>query len=379
MSTPVSTKLPPVESKGLVRGIITDRLWQSLIGVLVILLITLAYLFNNVLDTPILGGTKVVKVEMTSTGGLFEGSAVTYRGVKIGKVRTIDLTERGIVATIVLTSGDKVPLASVAKVRSLSPVGEQYLDFQPKSTSGPYLQDGSVVPATATDLPKTLASTVIAVNKVLDQVDSEKLHTMLTELSTGLAGTGKEIGQLVDQGAVLLADLDRIWPQTDRLITNAGPVLDIGPAKADDIRRFAVSSRQFASFLKDYDPELRRTLTKAPGQIEQLRALVKEAGQVLPGFLGLAVTFSDLFRSYAPHLGAILQGYAPGIGVLGKSVRDGVLQITGIPQRSTRCSYHTTRRDPKNPARRPLVSDGHCPGSAPNLQRGAAHAPGPVE
>ncbi|MGO4257285.1 MlaD family protein [Marmoricola sp. RAF53] len=373
---PAHAAEPPHQSAA--SRVLGDRLWQSLLGVLAVLVVTVAYLFNNVLDMPLLGGTKVVKVEMTSTGGLFEGSAVTYRGVKIGKVRTIELTDDGVVAVVAITSGDDIPVKSVAKVRSLSPVGEQYLDFQPTTTAGPYLKDGSVVPATATDLPKTLASTVIAVNKVLDQVDSAQLHTVLTELSTGLAGTGADLGRLVDQGQLLLADLARLWPETDRLLTNGSTVLDIAPSEATEIRDLATSSKQFAAFLKSYDPELRTMLANAPGQIDQLQALLTDMAQILPGFLGQAVVFSDLFRSYAPHLGAILQGYAPGLGVLGIAVKDGKVQIDGFPQRPTDCDYGTPRRDPKNPVQRPLVSTGHCPASAPNLQRGAAHAPGPV-
>ena len=362
-----------------VSRVLGDRLWQSLLGVLLILVITVAYLFNNVLDMPLLGGTKVVKVEMTATGGLFEGSAVTYRGVKVGKVRAIELTDDGVVATVVITSDDDIPVKSVAKVRSLSPVGEQYLDFQPSTTAGPYLQDGAVVPATSTDLPKTLASTVIAVNKVLDQVDATQLHTVLTELSTGLAGTGSDLGRLVDQGQLLLADLDRLWPETDRLLTNGGTVLDIGTSEATEIRDLATSSKQFAAFLKSYDPELRSMLEAAPAQVSQLQALVSDVATILPGFLGQAVVFSNLFRSYAPHLGAILAGYAPGLGVLGTAVQDGQVQIDGYPQRPTDCNYGTPRRDPKNPVQRPLVDSGHCPASAPNLERGAAHAPGPVQ
>jgi virulence factor Mce-like protein len=355
-----------------------DRLWQSLLGVLVIFALTLVYLFGSVLDTPLLRGTKTVRVEMAATGGLFEGSAVTYRGVKIGKVRSINLSVDGVVATIALTSRDNVPVDSLVKVRSLSPVGEQYLDFQPQTSSGPYLEDGSVVPATATDVPKTLASTVISVNKLLDQVDADQLHTLLSELATGLEGTGQDVGKLVDQGAVLLADLDRLWPETDRLIDNAAPVLDIGPSKADDIRRLASSSRKFAAFLRSYDRELRRTLHQAPTQIEQLQALVADADVELPGFLGTALDFSDLFASYAPHLGGILANYAPGLGVLGEAIRNGQLLIEGIPQRSTRCDYGTPRLDPKDPDRRPLVTTGECAGSEEHLQRGAAHAPGPV-
>ncbi|HEX2895323.1 MAG TPA: MlaD family protein [Marmoricola sp.] len=360
------------------RDVLRDRLWQSLFGVLAVFAVTLAYLFGSVLDTPLLHRAKTVRVEMAATGGLFEGSAVTYRGVKVGKVRSIDLTPRGVVAMISITSSDPIPVRSIAKVRSLSPVGEQYLDFQPQTRAGPYLHDGSVVPATATDLPKTLASTVISVNRLLGQVDDQKLHTLLSELATGVAGTGHDVGRLVDQGSALLAELERIWPQTDRLIDNSGPVLDIAPAKADDLRTLARSSREFAAFLKSYDPELRSTLEAAPRQISQLDQLLSDAEETFPGFLGTALRFSDLFRPYAPHLGSILAGYAPGLGVLGEAIRGGHLLIEGIPQRSTRCDYGTPRRDPKDPVRRPLVTTGHCPGSAEHLQRGAAHAPGPV-
>jgi virulence factor Mce-like protein len=282
------------------------------------------------------------------------------------------------VATVKLTSSDQIPVKSLAKVRSLSPVGEQYLDFQPETSAGPYLEDGSVVPATTTDLPKTLASTVISVNKLLDQVDDKQLHTLLSELATGLAGTGQDVGKLVDQGSVLLAELDRLWPETERLIDNSGPVLDIGTAKADDIRRLATSSRKFAKFLRDYDPELRSTLARAPKQIRQLQALVADAAAQLPLFLREAVPFSDLFADYAPHLGGILGTYASGLGVLGEAIRNGQLLIEGIPQRDTGCDYGTPRLDPKDPHRRPLVTTGHCPGSTEHLQRGAAHAPGPV-
>lgn len=361
------------------RGILTDKLWMSLIGVVVVLLVTVAYLFNNVLDTPILRGTKTVNVELTSTGGLFEGSAVTYRGVKVGKVNQIRLTADGVVAKVVITSSDDIPADSVVKVRSLSPVGEQYLDFQPKTSRGPYLKDGSVIPATSTDLPKTLASTVISVNKLLDQIDSRQLHTLLTELSTGLAGTGEQMGKLVDQGSELLAQLDELWPETDRLLTNGNTVLSIGTDKADDIRTLASSAREFAAFLKNYDPELRSTLASAPTHVAELQQLIEDMDGYVPRFLDAAVLVSNLFRSYAPHLGVILAEYSGGLSVIPRAIKNGKIQIEGIPQRPTVCKYDTARMDPTSPKRREMVTTGHCPDSAPNLQRGAAHAPGPVD
>ena len=108
-------------------------------------------------------------------------------------------------------------------MRSLSPVGEQYLDFQPDSADGPFLESGDTIPAASTDLPESLSETVVAVNDVLRQIDDKKLRIVLGELSTAMAGTGDDIGRILDQGTDLLATLDAVWPETDRVITTPAP------------------------------------------------------------------------------------------------------------------------------------------------------------
>jgi len=358
--------------------ILGNRLYLSLGGIIAVLVVTTAYIFAAVLDQPLTSRPVEIKVELAQTGGLFEGSVVTYRGIKVGKVRSIVPTEKGVEARIAITTGARIPKDSLAKVRSLSPVGEQYLDFQPRRADGPYLASGDVVPADSTDLPKSLSSTVVAVNNVLRQIDERSLGIVLDELSTGLQGTGDDLGHILDQGTAILQTLDEVWPQTDRLISNADDVLSVATDNADSLRRLARSAKQFAAFLRDYDPELRDLLARGPGQLDDLIALVNDANQVLPGFLSTGVSFTDVFRSYEPHLRELLQNYSPGLRSLLSKVRDGELRIELIPDMDPRCSYGTTRLDPKRTERRELQKDGRCAASFATLQRGAAHAPGPV-
>ncbi|GAA3651652.1 MlaD family protein [Nocardioides ginsengisoli] len=358
--------------------ILGNKLYLSLAGVIAVLIVTVTYIFSAVLDQPLTSAPVEVKVELAQTGGLFEGSAVTYRGIKVGKVRRIVPAANGVVATVAITSGTAIPKDSLAKVRSLSPVGEQYLDFQPRKAGGPFLTTGETIPATSTDLPKSLSSTVVAVNSVLRQIDDKKLRVVLSELSTGLNGTGDDLGQILDQGTALLQTLDQVWPETDRIIGNSGSVLSIATDNADSLRQLATSSKQFAHFLRNYDPELRDLLKRGPGQLDELLKLVKDADQVLPGFLTTGVGFTDIVRSYEPHLRALLQNYSPGLQSLLNKVRDGELRIEIIPDQDPRCDYGTRRLDPKVNERRPLQRDGRCSASFATLQRGAAHAPGPV-
>jgi virulence factor Mce-like protein len=362
----------------MVMKILRDKLYLSVVGIVVVLVVAVSYLFAAVLDQPLTSRPDRVKVELAQTGGLFEGSAVTYRGIKIGKVGPIVPADNGVVAEVVLTSGTDVPKDSVARVRSLSPVGEQYLDFQPRTEKGPFLENGDVVPAESTDLPTSLSSTVVAVNAVLRQIDDKKLRIVLGELSTGLRGTGEDLGQVLDQGIAILETLDAVWPETERVIDNSASVLSIATDNADSLRSLGRSSKQFARFLREYDPELRTLLKRGPGQLEELMKLVEDANEVLPGFLSTGVSFTDVFHSYEPHLRKLLQNYSPGLRSVLAKVRGGELRIALIPSREKRCDYGTTRLNPQVNERRALQKGGHCPASFATLQRGAAHAPGPV-
>ena len=361
----------------MVKKILGDKLYLSVVGIVVVFVVAVAYIFSGVLSQPLTSRPDTVKVDLAQTGGLFAGSQVTYRGVRVGQVSDVVPSDTGVVATIKLTSGTPVPADSIAKVRSLSPVGEQYLDFQPRKAGGPYLKDGDTIAASSTDIPKSLTSTVIAINNVLEQIDPDKLKRVLGELSTGLAGTGDDIGQVLDQGQQLLQTLVQVWPQTNRLITNSGTVLSLITDNAGQLTKLASTAKSLAAFLKGYSPELLHTLKTAPGQFKQLEALINDANNVLPGFLTTGVSFTDLTAAYDPHLRALLQAYAPGLQALLRTIYNKRWHIEIIADRDNRCSYGTTRHDPRA-ARTPMQSGGHCAASLSYLQRGAAHAPGPV-
>ena len=76
-----------------------------------------------------------VTATLPQSGGLFEGSEVTYRGVKIGKISAMATGEDGIELQLTLDHDVELPTDSSMYVHNLSAVGEQYLDFQPRTRS----------------------------------------------------------------------------------------------------------------------------------------------------------------------------------------------------------------------------------------------------
>lgn len=355
-----------------------NKLYLSLVGVIAVFAVTVSYLVTQTLDTPLLNRPDKVVVEMPSTGALFVGSAVTYRGMKIGRISEIRLNEKGVVeATATITNPVKIPANSPVKVRGLSPVGEQYLDFQPESSEGPYLENGSRVTASVTDLPKTLASTVINVSKVLDQLDQDSLRTALQGIGTALEGTGDDIGKLADQGHAVLQTLDQYWPQTQRLLRNGEILLRLGAANAGKIQTIARSSAQVARFLKNFDPTLRRLLAAGPGQFKQLSAVIAAVDEVLPAFLDRTIKVTDIVIARDAHFRELLRVYPLGLGSLGAAIYNGAIrgQLLFFPE--FQCEYGTPKREPTDMNTRPVDPNGHCNAPPNRMVRGADNVPAP--
>ncbi len=347
-------------------------------GIVLALVLCVIYIFAEVLKTPLLEEAPTLQVEMTRTGGLFEGSLATYRGVRVGKVRAIDLSDDGITATVQLSGGTQIPKDSAVKVRSLSPVGEQYLDFQPRSEGEPYFADGDTVKASSVDLPQTLGNLSITLNELIEQIDPQQVKTVLGEVSTGIGGVEQDMRTLVRDGSRLLRTVDRTWPVVHRVLRNGNTLLRVGADNAQRLVTIARSSKTFAAWLRRFDPVLFRLLDRAPGQIEQFRLLVRDAAEQLPPLLDPAVTLVDVLAVREPHVRELMAQFPRGFVALAGAMRGGAGRLDVIAQNTQTCNYPTKQRSPRTTTRRPLQDKGSCSRSLAFSQRGAQWAPDPV-
>jgi len=374
------SSIPLPERPSRLKALVFNKLNLSAFGVLVVFIVCVIYLMTSVLNVgvPLISSAKTVKVQLPSTGGVYVGAPVGYRGVTVGRVTDIAFTATGVEASARIDSGTDIPQDTKVVVKSLSPVGEQYLDFEPETQDGPYLQDGAVVPGTSVDVPRTLASTVISVNHLLDQIDAKQLQTILDESNKALSGTAADLGRLADQGTQLVDDINAHWGNIDHVLTNSATLLDIGTEYGGQIVQAANDFKSFSHWLKGYTPTLVKTLNNAPTSIAQLQSLLDDAQSTVPTFLDVSSQVLGLLASYNPHLQTLLKNFAPGLGTLGDAVRNGALNMSLIIQSDNLCKYGTPELDPAKLSNRPLQPNGHCPASFKYLQRGAAHAPGPV-
>lgn len=291
-----------------------------------------AMLFGYMQLPTMLGiGRVVVTLDLPETGGLYRFSNVTYNGVQIGTVTKVELTPNGVRATLSLDRSPKVPADLVAAVRSVSAIGEQYVDLQPRSDSGPYLHDGSVIAASDTEVPQQVGPMLDQVSALVDSIPKDKLSALLDETFQAFDGAGYDFQSLLDSATTISGDANRVSDKVRKLVDDGAPLLDSQERSTDAIRTWARSVAGISQQVAANDPQLRAILQRGPGFAEEVSGLMQDLKPTLPILLANLNTLGQVLMVYNPSLEQILV-LMPGYMAAQQSFGLPKNNATGLPQ-----------------------------------------------
>jgi virulence factor Mce-like protein len=198
----------------------------------------------------------------------------------------------------------QIPADTDAVVANRSAVGEQYVDLRPRSDSGPYLKNGSVIPTSRTSIPVPVQELLLHTDTLANSLDLDHLRVVVDELGKAFEGAGPDLSRLIDNGNLLLARAQQSLPQTLKLITDGQTVLDTQVASRSAIQQWAHDLRLVSDTLVQMDPDIRSLLVNAPNAGDQLQQLVQNAGPSL----GPLVRYLDVLnRTTIPRLAGVQQ------------------------------------------------------------------------
>lgn len=275
-------------------------------------------------------GRLTVKLELPSAGGLYRFSNVTYRGVQVGTVTEVALTDTGAEATLSLDTSPKIPADLQADVLSVSAVGEQYVDLRPRTDSGPYLEDGSRIAASNTTVPQQVGPMLDQMSSLLDTIPGDRISDLLDESFKAFNGAGPDFQSLLDSASQLTGDASDISDQMRTLIDDSGPLLDSQAETTDSIRTWARSLAGISGQLAQNDPEVRALLQKGPGFAQEVSALLNDVKPTLPILLANLTTVGQILVTYNPALEQLLVMF-PGIIAAQQSFGLPKNNPTGLP------------------------------------------------
>ena len=284
----------------------------SVVGIVI-----LAVVFLRIPET--LGwGRYDVKADFADGAGLYQGAQVNYRGTPVGKVTAMKLADDGIVVTMSIKNGTRIPADVRAEIHSVSAVGEQYVELAPN----PSASAGASAPSTARDLRADdvigvdRTSTPVEIGPVLDNgarlVDSvprDQLAALLGETSTALKGRDQDLQAILDGSHDFLQAADASFPQTQALLTDAEPLLTTMNGSGGHIEALSTQLASVTSQLKAGDGDLRELLASGPGFADETAAFLRELGPILPAFLEPFNTVAGVLATYRDYVAQVLSDY----------------------------------------------------------------------
>ena len=215
-------------------------------------------------------GSYNVTANFVAGGGLYENANVTYRGVTIGRVESVGLTNDGVVADMRLNSDTPVPENVTATVKSVSAVGEQYIDLVPPDGRRRTRCCATGRPSTRrhTAIGQDIAGLLDEADKLVSSLGDSRLQDLLRETFKAFNGSGPELARLIQSSRLLVDEANANYGQTTQLIDQAGPFLDAQIRSGDDIKSLADGLARFTTEVANADPQVRTVLQTVPGAAE---------------------------------------------------------------------------------------------------------------
>jgi phospholipid/cholesterol/gamma-HCH transport system substrate-binding protein len=285
-------------------------------------------------------GRHTLTVELPDTGELYPEALVTLRGIPVGEVTDIDLTDTGAAATLSVDDAAVIPRGSQVTVRSASAIGEQYLNFDPAGLVGPAWSPGDVVPVTQVLLPTPDNDLLRDANALLASLPKKDLGTAVKELGDAFGGRATDLRWLLNSSGALLDTATANIGPTRRLIGDLGPVLhtqrDLSPRLRSITGNLAIVTDQ----LRRSDPDLRGTLEKTGPALGALDGLVHRLQPTLPLLLSDLTSVGQVLQVYLPNVRQTLVVLPTTINDLQSSVYN-----TPIPG-AAKLSFKTLLNDP---------------------------------
>jgi len=254
----------------------------------------------------LLGRGLSIEATLPASGGLFTGSEVTYRGVKVGKISGMDVTPEGLRVRMALEDGTKIPLDSKMYVHNLSAVGEQYLDFEPPDNEGPYAENGDVLRGDEESLPTSEEVLLTQMDSLVTSLDGAELSTVVTEAGMMFRGTANPLQRMVDSGTQFVDEAAANTEPTITLLKTGQTVLQTQADHEQDIRTFARDLADLTGTVRTSDQDIRTILQGGPPAVREVNSLLKGLEPTLPVFLSNLVTVNQVMVTNLPAVEQML-------------------------------------------------------------------------
>ena len=219
-----------------------------IIGIASILGITIGLLFSFYLNKlPFIARKYELRAEFADAAGLTSENEVRVAGIKVGKIKAVELLKDRVLVTMEVQQDVDIPRAAEAEISLKTILGTKFVSIDARGKA-PFFKDGETIPLDQTSIPFEIYQASNAGTALLQEIDAQQLNegfkalaALTSDPNRNLARTlegSAEIGAvlathrgdleaLLVRGDELLATLDASSPDIQRLLSNGDKVLEL--------------------------------------------------------------------------------------------------------------------------------------------------------
>ncbi len=330
------------------------------------------------LDRLFYDDTYTVSADLGESGGIFVGAEVTYRGVPVGRVEDMRLSDSGVFVDLGIDNEEaKIPADVVAVVANRSALGEQYVDLQPQSAGSPYLENNSQIAREDTQTPIAATTLLVDLDELVNSVNKSDLRTVISELGQAFEGAGPDIGQIIDTSNSFIDTAAANFDVTKSLIMKANIAMQTQLDSASSIRSFTRDLRLFSDTLVESDQDLRNVIDRGSAAARDVRSIIEDNERDLAELINNLITTGEITAARLDGIEQVLVLYPyvveGGFTVIAKDPLTGLydahfgLVLTEHPAVCHQ-GYNTPQREPED-RRRPPDEHGRPVHRAPGAEQ----------
>jgi virulence factor Mce-like protein len=227
------------------------------------------------------------KIELDNAFGIVTGADFKVAGVPVGTIDAINLDQKTLdaVVTVSVNRGGfgSFHADAFCQSRPQSLIGEYFIDCNP-GTSGKVLPPGSTIPVTHTE--STIPADLL--QDVMRMPYRERLTLIINELGAAAAARSGDLQAALQRAVPALTETDSLLnllandsATLQSLTRDSGTVVTALADNTGQVERFITEANNVASDTATQQGNLKLTLHKLPGVLQQLQpAMVKLGGAV---------------------------------------------------------------------------------------------------
>ena len=272
-------------------------------------------------DLPLIGGGDTYYAAFSEAGGLKPNDEVRIAGVRVGKVRTVELDGDHVRVEFKVATSEKFGKETAADIRVKTLLGAMYLSLEPEGSG--QLDEGAEIPVDRTTSPYDVVEAFSGLAERSEDIDTQSLTKSLNTLAALTENTPEEFRTALTGLSDLSANIAARDEELETLLANTRKVSGVLGDRRDDIVTLMREGDKLFTALAARRESVHNLLVATSQLSVQLTGLVRDTRKDLKPALDHLANVVDVLNKNQQNLDNSLRLMAPFYRVFANTLGNG--------------------------------------------------------